>query len=105
MSVVEGSKAAGNHVVNVTVTLNPPMAQGVSITYHTGGGSASVPSDYLSASGALSFGPGESKKMMPITIVGDSKPEGNEFFNILIDSISNPVVLGFPGTFTILNDD
>ncbi len=75
------------------------------VEYVTTGGTATEPSDYLPASGTLTFANGERRKFIDVTIKGDKVEELNETFTL---TLFNPV--GFTlarsvATGTILNDD
>ncbi len=75
------------------------------VDYVTTGGTATEPSDYLPASGTLTFANGERRKFIEVTINGDKVEEPNETFTL---TLFNPV--GFTlarsvATGTILNDD
>src|SRR4029450_11559147 len=68
--------AEGTHLAYVAITAN---ASGFPITvnYATANGTATQPSDYLQASGTVSFQPGTTIVNVPITVVGDATVEGN----------------------------
>jgi len=81
----------------------------LSVDYVTRDGSALGGSDYLAVSGTLNLYPGENQAVIPVEIIGDSRPEINEYFFL---DVFNPVggsfgegVVKLTAVRTILNDD
>ena len=75
------------------------------VAFATRDGSASVGSDYVATSGQLVFLPGETRKTISVSIMGDTVVEADETFVI---ALSRPVnaKLGRPtATGTIANED
>jgi CSLREA domain-containing protein len=103
-TVPEGN--SGMHDEIFTVSLSAPSALTVTVDYATANNTASVGSDYFSKSGSLIFSPGETSKIITVTIIGDVASETNETFFI---NLSHPVhaTLGTPrtATITIQNDE
>src|SRR6185369_12888969 len=52
----------GDSLMNVTVTLTNPSTQTVTVNYGTADGSATAGSDYVSATGTVTFNPGQVQK-------------------------------------------
>lgn len=103
--VAEG--AAGETVTAMfVVSLSFPSTAEVSIDYSTVDDTASVGnSDYVPATGTLTFAPGETSKTIEVTVVGDDVAERDEVFGL---ALSNPVrgLLGRAAAVaTIENDD
>lgn len=69
-----------------TVTLGqPPLAgQTATVNYHVAEGTASSGSDYAFVSGKLTFGAGETAETITVPIVGDTTPESNETFSVIL---------------------
>jgi hypothetical protein len=90
-----------------TVTLSSASSQTVTVYYHTidGMSSAHAPSDYTATSGTLTFAPGETSKTIPVQVVGDTVPEGDEYFEVGLGQVQNAVVNDGVGDGWILNDD
>jgi hypothetical protein len=86
ITVAEGS--SGTKTATFTVTLSAASPQPVSVDYATSNGSASSPADYARATGTLNFAAGETSKPLDVTIVGDTRDEGDEDFSL---GLSNPV--------------
>ncbi len=72
-----------------TVTLSPARRQAVSVSYATSDGTAEAGSDYESASGTVTFSPGETSKTVTVTINGDDEAEANETFSLALTSTPN----------------
>ena len=72
-----------------TVTLSPARRQAVSVSYATSDGTAEAGSDYESASGTVTFSPGETSKTVTVTINGDDEAEANETFTLALTSTPN----------------
>jgi hypothetical protein len=88
----------------ITVNLSGASAQTITVNYTTSDGSATAGSDYIAASGTLTFSPGAVSKTFSITITDDSVYEGAETVYMLL---SNPVnaPLGSPNTATLTITD
>ncbi len=84
----------------ITVRLNAPSSQPVTVDYATSGGTATAGSDYLLTSGTLTFAPGETSKVFVVPIVDDALPEGNETVGLALSNPSN-AGLGTPVTATL----
>ena len=72
-----------------TVTLAPARRQAVSVSYATSDGTAEAGSDYESASGTVTFSPGETSKTVSVTVNGDDEAEANETFTLALTSTPN----------------
>lgn len=104
-TVLEGN--TGDSTMTFTVTLSEVSGSTVTVNYATSNGTATAGSDYIAASGTLTFPPGDTSKTISVTIVGDTQVEPNETFTInLFNPIPSVVTLGTAsGTGTIQNDD
>jgi hypothetical protein len=61
--------------------------------------------DYYSQGGTLAFAPGETSKTIVATVVGDTNPESNESFSIVLSNPSGAVIGKGTGTVSIVDDD
>jgi Calx-beta domain len=79
----------------------------VTVHYATSDGSASAGSDYGTASGTLTFGPGDTGKSFSVPVTSDSAPEGDETFRVTLSNAAGGAGIGSPagGTVTISDDD
>jgi YD repeat-containing protein len=105
VSAVTVGEAAGTAVF--TVTLSNPSASTVTVNYATSDGTAIAGSDYVAASGALSFAPGETSKTISVAIINDTLYEGstNEAFRLDLTSASNATLGFWATTGSIVDDD
>jgi len=91
----------------ITVTRLGDTSAPATVDYGTSDGTANSPTDYLTSSGTLHFGAGETFKTLAIPIVDDLYVEGNETVKL---NLSNPTGGAFPGspnlaTVTIVDND
>ena len=104
VSIAEGN--AGTTNLLFTVTLSASSAATVSVNYATANGTAQTSdNDYQSASGTLTFNPGELIKTITVVINGDQKTETDETVLVNLNNPVNAVVADAQGVGTILNDD
>ena len=87
------------------VTLSAASMQTVSVQYATADGTAKAGSDYTSASGSLTFAPGELTKTISVAVIGDTTVESNEKFVVKLGTALGATILTGTGTGTIVNDD
>ena len=103
-SVTEGK--GGTTVMTFTVTLSAAYDQAVTVNFATGNGTATGGEDYVARSGTLTFAPGETVKTITITVKGDKKREADEYFDVLLGTVSgNALIVDGAGPGTIFNDD
>jgi hypothetical protein len=65
-----------------TVQLTEPSPQPVYVDWDTRDGSAVAPGDYLDDGGTLTFTPGQTSKVVHVTVNGDTLPDGDELFYV-----------------------
>ncbi len=103
LKVVEGG-AGTTSVASFAINRVGDLSGNVTVNWATSNGTATAPSDFVAASGQVVFLAGESLKTVDITVNGDSTPELNENFNLVLTTTA----LGYvttPGQATILDDD
>ncbi|MCA1618171.1 MAG: DUF4214 domain-containing protein [Acidobacteria bacterium] len=103
VTVTEGNVGTTGAVFDVT--LSAASAQPVTVNYSTADNSATQPADYASASGTLTFNPGDTVKTVNVNVAGDTTDEPNETFFVNLSSPSNATVGDGQGTGTITDDD
>ncbi len=86
--VVEGDSATTAQAA-FTVSLSPAASLEVSVSYATADGTAEAGSDYESASGTLTFSPGETSRTVSVTVNGDDEAEADETFTLTLASSPN----------------
>ena len=100
---VEGN--AGSQTFLFTVKMLYKSAQTVDVHFFTSNNNAVAPSDYQSATGALSFAPGVLSKTISVTVNGDLLNEGTESFFVNLFNASNATIRDGQGQGTIIDDD
>lgn len=103
VTVNEGNSGTTPAVFNVT--LSSASTQTISVNYETANDTASSPSDYATASGTLTFAPGQTSQPLSIQVVGDTVFESNENFFLNLSSPVNATLADSQGVGTILNDE
>ncbi|MEH1816951.1 MAG: Calx-beta domain-containing protein, partial [Nostoc sp.] len=105
VSVTEGNTGTTTNA-NFTISLSNPSYQQITVNYNTSNGSAQVgDSDYNSASGTITFNPGETSKTLSVGVVGDNKFETDETFSVNLLGATNATIADSLAVATIINDD
>src|SRR5262249_30289932 len=103
VTTTEGN--SGTKIMTFIVSLWTSSTQTVSVPYATADGTASAGTDYTSASGTLTFAPGETLKAVNVVVNGDALGEGDETFFVNLGNPTNAVLLDGQGAGIIQNDD
>jgi hypothetical protein len=96
----------GSNTATITATLSAPSGFTVTVGYSTSDFTALAPSDYLTATGTLTFAPLQTSRTFTVTIVPDALDEANEIVNLALSNPNN-ATLGATGaaTLTIVDND
>jgi Ca2+-binding RTX toxin-like protein len=108
ISVSDASVAEGNDglkTVALEFTLSEAAGVYVSIDYATQNGTASAGEDYSSATGTVTFKPGETSKEVAFYISGDALVEADETFTVGLSNPLGAAIADGTGVVAILNDD
>ncbi|MEC7556086.1 MAG: choice-of-anchor Q domain-containing protein [Planctomycetota bacterium] len=103
VSIVEGS--TGSQAIDIPVILSATSVEAVTVVYTTSDGTAFQGSDYQSASGVLTFQPGEITQNITVMVNGDLSVEPTETFFVDLSSPTGAELFGSQAIVTILNDD
>lgn len=103
VALAEGNTGTRSFVF--TVNLSAASNQVVTVHFATADGSALAGSDYVSASGTVTFAAGQTSRTISITVNGDTSVEPDETFTVTLSSATNATLGQATGTATILNDD
>ncbi|HEX9000675.1 MAG TPA: choice-of-anchor Q domain-containing protein, partial [Blastocatellia bacterium] len=103
VTVAEGN--AGTSTATFNVTLSAASAQTVTVQFATANGTATAGSDYVAASGTLTFNPGVTSLPIVVTLNGDTVFEPSETFFVNLASPTNAVLIDPQGLGTIQNDE
>ena len=103
VTVTEGN--SGSVTAQFTVTLSASSSQTVTVNYATANSTATLGSDYTSASGSLSFSPGTTSRTISVAVLGDVFDEVNETFVVNLSDAVNASIAKAQGIGTITDDD
>ena len=108
VQVSEGDSGTG--VTEVTVRLTGPVDEQVSVDFTTVDGSGLVvDGDYFTNSGTVTFDPGSTSELIPITVQGDLKYELDETLKVVLSNLqvgnSNVSIQDAEAILTVNNDD
>jgi predicted extracellular nuclease len=101
--VVEGN--TGTRVVRVPVRLSTASGRTVTVDWSTQNLTATAGSDYVAASGTVTFAPGQTQGFADITVIGDRRRELPELFTVRLANPSGATVAGGAAYVLILDDD
>src|SRR5262249_45214439 len=101
--VAEGN--SGTTTAMFTVSLSNASSQTITVNFATAAGTATAGTDYVSASGTVTFTPGQTTQPINVTINGDTTFEPNETFFVNLTSPANATISDSQGSGTINNDD
>ncbi|HEY6169414.1 MAG TPA: Calx-beta domain-containing protein [Verrucomicrobiae bacterium] len=105
VSMLEGTGT--NSVALFNVKLAPPStnASPVTVAFQTVDGTARAGSDYVATNGTLAFLPGETNKVIAVTILGDPNDEADEYFRVTLSAPVGALLADTEADGVILNDD
>ncbi len=102
-SILEGK--SGTRPLVFTLTLSRASTVAVTAHWATANGTAKAPSDYIAASGTVTFAPGQRVAHVTVRIKGDRVREKNETFYVALRTPHNATIAVARATGTIRNDD
>jgi hypothetical protein len=108
VSIGDASTAEGNSGtmnVNFAVTLTAASLSPVSVSYMTGGGTATAGTDYTASSGTLTIPAGSTSGTITVVITSDMTAEADETFSLTLSNPVNATLARSAATGTIANDD
>ncbi|MSQ27947.1 MAG: hypothetical protein EXR51_07405 [Dehalococcoidia bacterium] len=94
-----------NSSIGFPVWLSGPSAQTVTVDYTTADNSAKTGGDYASTSGTLTFDPGQTAKVITLSIVGELVYETEESFFVRIGNPLNASVVSDAEALVVIMDD
>lgn len=109
LAVVEGN--AGSTIARFNVALSEPSSSRVTVNFATLDGAANSidttfnPQDYESTSGILTFLPGETTKSIDVRVLGDTRPELDENFTLVLSEARGATLAESSAVGAILDDD
>jgi ELWxxDGT repeat protein len=100
--VTEGN--SGTRTARFTVTRTGSTGA-ASVAFATMNGTATAGSDYVAASGTVTFAAGQTARFIDVTVSSDTNIEENEAFFVVLSSPSGAVIGRSTGTAVIAEDD
>ncbi|MGB0385677.1 MAG: carbohydrate binding domain-containing protein [Ardenticatenaceae bacterium] len=98
-SVEEGNTAM------ITVTLNIPSADNVTVDYATSADTATAGDDYTETTGTVTFSPGETTQSFTVATIDDDDAERSEHVMLTLSNVTNANLGGLNEARLIINDD
>ncbi|HET9765766.1 MAG TPA: Calx-beta domain-containing protein, partial [Thermoanaerobaculia bacterium] len=102
-SVDEGQ--AGPTPSSLTLSLTCATTTAVTAEWATLDGTARAGEDYQAAVGTVTIPAGTTSASIPLTILGDTVPEGNETFRVRLQAPTGAVMFKTEGIVTIVDDE
>lgn len=96
---------AGTTEFVFTVTLSEPSDEAVTVDFNTVDGTALAGEDYEEASGTLTFEPGTTSQTITVLVNGDTDPEEDETFEVVLSSPQNATISQGSAPGVIIDDD
>ncbi|KAM3092415.1 DUF4347 domain-containing protein [Phormidesmis sp. 146-35] len=105
--VTQNEGNSGTTAYTFTVTLSQAVNDTVTVNYTTVDATATVAnSDYVAASGQLTFAPNQTTQTITLLANGDTQPENNESFGVRLSNANNATISGTGiGLGILVNDD
>ena len=106
LSVADAEATEGeDDALDFVVTLDPAAADTVTVDYATADGTAVEGDDYRTASGTLTFDPGDTSKTVSVRIINDGDPDHGETMTLTLSNASGADLADAEATGTILNTE
>ncbi|HEX2060134.1 MAG TPA: IPTL-CTERM sorting domain-containing protein [Thermoanaerobaculia bacterium] len=96
---------AGTTAFAFNVTLSTASTLPITVDYATAGIEATSGTDFLPASGTLTFDPGVTSQPVVVQVIGDTLDESNETFSVSLANPTNATIDDGAGIGTITDDD
>jgi chitinase len=96
---------AGTHNMSFKLQLSAPSGKSVTVTFKTSNGTAVAPSDYTAKTVTVTIAAGQTVKLVPVVIRGDTAIEPNQIFNVTLSAPVNVTIADGTATGRINNDD
>ena len=97
---------SGNPVMSFTVSLSQDPVDSVTVDFATVDDTATAATDYLQASGTLTFSPGGGlQQTIDVSLIGDVVNETHEQFGVRLSNVVNAELSAADAIGTILDDD
>jgi VCBS repeat-containing protein len=105
-SITLDEGTGGTTAATLTVTRTGNTSTASSVKYKTTNGTATAGDDYTAAAlTTLNFTAGQMTQTVTVDVTGDTAPESNETFNLVLSAPTGAVLADATGTVTVVNDD
>jgi Ca2+-binding RTX toxin-like protein len=101
-TVAEGD--SGNTNVVLMLSLVYPSESTATVSFATQSGTATADKDFMTASGQITFAPGETTQTITVPIIGDLEAEPSEAFDVVLSNPAN-IALGQASSTVMIADD
>ena len=105
LSIDDAAPVTEGGTAEFVVTLSAESQQAVTVSYATADGTAVEDADYTSASGTLSFQPGERTKTISVATIDDDEQESEEHFTVTLGNPDGATLEDSSGRGAITDDD
>jgi hypothetical protein len=104
-SVTEGN--AGSKAIAFTVQLSSSTSETITVDYatQTVAGGAKARLDFVPETGTVAFSPGDTAETLTIAVLGDTIPEENERFRVVLSSPSGATISDGSAVGAIIDND
>lgn len=96
---------SGQRTALFTVSLTAASSHPITVNFATADGTASAATDYVAASGSLTFAPGQISQTISVAVKGDVQNEGDDTFVVNLSGAAGALLADAQGLGTITNDD
>ena len=105
LSVTDATADESDATIDFTVWLNQRPDREVTVDYATSDGTAVSGEDYRSATGTLTFPPGDNHETVSVELLGDDVQEADETFSLTLSDAVGATLRDSTGTGTIRDDE
>jgi hypothetical protein len=102
-AAAEGNGTGGT--CTLPVALSPASGHTVTVGFTTADGTATAGTDYVAATGTVTFPPGETQQTVSIVAIGDAVVEPDETFRVVMGTPTNALLFNATGQGAIVDDD
>ncbi len=104
ISIADAEDVTEGEIATFVVTLSEASGKTITVAFDTSDGTAISGDDYDSASGLLTFHPGETSKTISVQTLNDSVDELDEHFHVGLSHAVNAVIIDSQGDANILDN-
>ena len=105
VTVVEGNNGGPTVYATITVTRSGDTSGTSSVNWTTVAGTAIAGSDFIAASGSVTFTAGQTSKTFTVQIVSDKKVEPTETFTVVLSGVTGATIADGTAVVTISDND